>query len=124
MPGRAPDIIYVRPENLHRLQKNYLDGPADLVVEIISPGSQIIDSLTKQDEYEAGGVSEYWLIDPQNSSARFYILQPSGKFLVAPLAEDGYFESFVMPGVRLKVDWLWEAELPLETDILRAWGII
>src|SRR2546429_3178880 len=39
LPGRAPDIIFVATENLHRLHEIYLEGPADLAIEIISPGS-------------------------------------------------------------------------------------
>lgn len=35
--GREPDLIFIKNEHLSRLKKNYLDGPADLAVEIISP---------------------------------------------------------------------------------------
>ena len=39
LPGREPDLIFVSNVNLHRLQETYLDGPADLAVEIISKES-------------------------------------------------------------------------------------
>src|SRR5688572_13668826 len=35
LPGRAPDIFFVRSGNLPRLKTVYFDGPADLVVEVI-----------------------------------------------------------------------------------------
>ena len=38
--GREPDLLFIASMHLSRLQRNYLDGPADLVVEIISPGSR------------------------------------------------------------------------------------
>src|SRR5258706_12694136 len=38
--GRIPDILYVSNERLALLQHNYLDGPADLAIEIISPESK------------------------------------------------------------------------------------
>ena len=63
--SRAPDILFAAKENLHRLKKNYLDGPADLVVEIISPESRGRDRGDKHFEYEKGGVREYWLLDPE-----------------------------------------------------------
>jgi len=36
---------------------------ADLVVEVISPGSAIYDRNTKADTYGALGVRELWLVD-------------------------------------------------------------
>src|SRR5258708_285413 len=37
LPGRAPDILFVTRRRAHLIRKTYLAGPADLVVEIISP---------------------------------------------------------------------------------------
>lgn len=38
--ARDPDVLFVRTENLGRIKKTYLDGPADLVVEVIRPDSR------------------------------------------------------------------------------------
>jgi Uma2 family endonuclease len=62
--GRAPDVMFVAETNLSRVTKTYLNGPADLAVEVVSPGSVATDRGAKFDEYEQGGVREYWLIDP------------------------------------------------------------
>src|SRR5258706_10444738 len=69
LPGRAPDIIFVSNDSINRLHETYLDGPADVAVEIVSPGSGGTDRGDKYFEYERGGVKEYWLIDPQRSQA-------------------------------------------------------
>ncbi len=61
--GREPDLLFVRKENIIRLQRSYLDGPADLAIEIVSPESVLRDRGAKYAEYEAGGVREYWIID-------------------------------------------------------------
>src|SRR5262249_17539850 len=37
LPGREPDILFVARENMARLKGSLLEGPADLVVEIVSP---------------------------------------------------------------------------------------
>ncbi len=37
--GREPDVLFLATEHLDRLQATYLDGPADLVVEVTSPES-------------------------------------------------------------------------------------
>ena len=49
-------------ERLDRVHRTYLDGPADLVVEIVSPESAGRDRGEKYYEYEAAGIPEYWLL--------------------------------------------------------------
>lgn len=39
LSGREPDLLFVAKEHLGHLKETYLDGPADLVVEITSPKS-------------------------------------------------------------------------------------
>jgi hypothetical protein len=43
LPGREPDLLFVARENLGRLKDRYLEGPADLVVEVVSPESRLRD---------------------------------------------------------------------------------
>src|SRR5436305_5745716 len=47
LPGRAPDVRYLAKKNLSRLKKTHVAGPADLVIEVISPGSRGIDRGAK-----------------------------------------------------------------------------
>jgi Uma2 family endonuclease len=37
---------------------------ADIVVEILSPGTALYDRTTKSDTYRAIGVREMWIVDP------------------------------------------------------------
>ena len=111
LPSRAPDIMFVANENLSRLEETNLNGPADLVVEIISPGSRGTDRGDKFYEYEEGGVCEYWLIDPQRHQAEFYLRGEDGIYCLAPISEDGIFRSTVLKGLWLKADWLWKQVL-------------
>ena len=120
LPGRAPDILFVGRRNLSRLKKNHLQGPADLVVEIVSPGSEATDRGEKYYEYEQGGVKEYWLIDPQRKQAEFYLLGRDRVYHVAPLT-DGIFQSVVLKGLWLDVTWLWQKPLPPTPDIWKKW---
>jgi Uma2 family endonuclease len=57
-----PDLFYVSAELEQRLDRSHRDT-ADLVVEVISPGSAMYDRNTKADTYGALGVRELWLID-------------------------------------------------------------
>ncbi len=111
LPGRAPDILFVATENLGRLHPTFLEGPADLVVEVSSPGTQGVDRGDKFYEYESGGVREYWIIDPQRKSADFYLRDADGIFRLMPL-RDGNFSSQVLSGLIFTVDVLWREPLP------------
>lgn len=109
--GREPDLIFVRQEHLDRLKKTYLDGPADLVVEIVSPESIGRDRGEKFYEYARGGVPEYWLIDPQTQWAEFYQLKEE-HYIPVLSGKEGVYHSAVLSGFWLDVEWLWQEPLP------------
>jgi Uma2 family endonuclease len=57
-----PDLFYVSQETEARLVPDRRTT-ADLVIEVISPGSAIYDRNTKADTYAALEVKELWLVD-------------------------------------------------------------
>lgn len=61
--ARTPDIYVLASANRGRLRRNFIDGPPDLVVTIVSPGSIERDRITKRREHDAVGVREYWALD-------------------------------------------------------------
>jgi Uma2 family endonuclease len=109
--GREPDLLFVAQTNLERLKENYLDGPADLVVEIVSPESAGRDRGDKFYEYVQSGVPEYWLIDPQTEWAEFYQLEEE-HYRLAFSGKEGEYYALVLPGFKLRVEWLWQEPLP------------
>jgi Uma2 family endonuclease len=116
--GREPDILFIRREHLDRLRETYLDGAADLVIEIVSPESIARDRGEKFVEYEQAGIPEYWLIDPLRRRAEFYRLTQGMYRLVDPDAQ-GIYRAAVVDDFWLRVDWLWQEPLPMEEDVLR-----
>jgi len=115
--GREPDLLFVATEHLSRLKETYLEGPADLVVEIVSPDSVGRDRGDKFYEYEAGGVPEYWLLDPQREWAEFYQLEGERYRLVFQ-GREGEYRSQVLRDFWLRVEWLWQDPLPAVEDVL------
>jgi Uma2 family endonuclease len=59
-----PDVMFIAKERLGILKERIM-GAADLVAEVISPGSRRRDRIDKRDLYEQHGVREYWIIDPE-----------------------------------------------------------
>ena len=59
-----PDLIFVSKENMKILENDGIHGAPDFIVEIVSAGSRTLDLVKKKNQYEAAGVKEYWVIDP------------------------------------------------------------
>lgn len=116
--ARAPDLLFVAVAHQDRLTPTYLNGPADLVVEILSPESAARDRGAKFYEYQTAGIPEYWLIDPRTRHAEFYQLDSQGVYQVVPLDADGIYHSRVFAGLWLREAWLWQDPLPDPDDAL------
>lgn len=113
-PAREPDILFIASEHLERLTAERLQGPADLVIEIVSDESVTRDRVDKLYEYEEAGVREYWIIDPRprRHRAEFYVRDERGQFQPALPDRERVYHSTAVPGFWLRVDWLWAEELP------------
>lgn len=75
---REPDLVFVSAQYPTRQQKRYWDG-ADLVMEVVSDSREDRerDYHTKRGEYAAAGISEYWIVDPQDK--RITVLTLNGE---------------------------------------------
>ena len=70
-PGtiREPDVLYVLPEHIPLDPRGYPEC-VDFVVEIVSEGAESHqrDYHDKRSDYAKGGVSEYWIVDPETET--------------------------------------------------------
>lgn len=117
---REPDLFIVLNENLARLTQTYLDGPADICIEISSPGTEDTDRGDKFLEYEKGGVGEYWLFDPRRREALFYRLNADGLNEQQRPDVDGNYRTSLLPTSVLHVPTLWLESLPDYLAIMNA----
>ncbi len=84
-----PDIIFIATERLALLVKNgRVHGAPDLVIEVLSPGTEKKDKQQKKPVYEKYGVKEYWLVEPA-----------SKKVIGYKLSDKHYIEVPSQPGV-------------------------
>jgi Uma2 family endonuclease len=123
LAGRVPDTLFLAREHESRIRQNYIDGPADLAIEVVSPDSTERDRKTKRREYEQGGVREYWIADPLARSATFFTLQ-DGRYQSMPTETDGTVRSRVIPGIFVRPEWLYAETRPKRLEVQRAWGLI
>ncbi len=58
-----PDIMMIHFSRMHIVTSRGVEGPPDLVVEIISPSSRRRDKIVKMKVYSKHNVPEYWIVD-------------------------------------------------------------
>lgn len=70
-----PDIFYISNERKDIIKENGVYGSPDLVIEILSKGNRKTDLIKKKNVYEATGVKEYWVVDPETKWCEGFILE-------------------------------------------------
>ncbi|HZN06684.1 MAG TPA: Uma2 family endonuclease [Pyrinomonadaceae bacterium] len=96
-----PDLFYVSAETEARSASRY-HTTADLVVEVISPGSAIYDRNTKADTYGALGVKELWLVDELSGSIEIRILKDE-RYESHVFERDDQLRSTILPELEFRV---------------------
>ena len=91
------------------LQPRFLDGPPQLVIEILSPSNERHDRSRKLNLYARAGVSEYWLVTPH--PFLFEVLRNrSGIFEISGVySEQDRLKSPTFPDLQLDLAELYRA---------------
>ena len=71
---------YVEPDisvicDTDKLTEKGCSGAPNWIIEIVSPGSQRMDYLTKLFKYRTAGVREYWIVDPKRETVLCYYFE-------------------------------------------------
>ena len=123
LPGRSPDVLFLANAHRERLRHNFLDGPCDLAVEVVSPDYRQRDIVEKFAEYAQGGVPEYWIVDYEVEQARFFAL--GGTMLRGNLVGSDHI--FRSPSCRgcgwIKLLSPAASVFPQPATLLRAWNL-
>ena len=98
---REPDIVVFFDRDDPRAANEFFDG-ADLVMEVVSEGKENRDRdyIQKRAEYQEAGISEYWIVDPEERRITVLHLR-DGIYEVHCVAIDGDGEearSAALPG--------------------------
>ena len=63
-----PDLLAVRNNHRELIHLRGIEGPPNLVVEILSPGTRGNDEMLKRAVYARFAIPEYWIVDSDHSS--------------------------------------------------------
>ena len=103
-----PDILFVSKERAG-IVTDRVRGAPDLVVEVLSPGTEERDRTLKRTVYARYGVREYWLVDSQRETIELLTLGPEGFNLVAAYNRDETLRSPLLAGLTLSMQQLFSA---------------
>lgn len=118
---REPDVVFVAKDRRDIIRANHIEGAPDLIIEIVSPESVTRDWRDKYQAYEAAGVREYWVIDPNAQRMDAYQLGSEGYTQIAEV--DGLVRSEVLHGFFIRTSWLWQDPLPKLAEVMRELGV-
>lgn len=69
-----PDLLFIAQHRQHIITRENIQGPPDLIIEIVSDSTRRRDERLKRTLYEQHRVSEYWIVDPELDSVKIYRL--------------------------------------------------
>ncbi len=113
LPGKSTkneDIFtVVQPDICVICDKSKLDefgciGAPDMIVEILSPGSNRKELQNKYEVYEESGVKEYWIIQPYELTLLIYTLVDNNYVSSKLFTFGDIVESKCIPGLKLDLE--------------------
>ncbi len=98
-----PDILFIQSERLGIIKETNIQGPPDLVIEIISPSNPRKDRELKRTLYARYGVREYWVVDPDGKSIDLFTRQEADLRLQHTVVADDWLTSPLLEGFRFSL---------------------
>jgi len=92
-----PDLIFISKEKATSITKKNVQGPPDLVIEIIS-SDRDRDMVDKRTQYEKFAVPEYWVIDEENKQIHVFVLA-GGKYGPSRIFRENDVISPILPSL-------------------------
>lgn len=109
--GYIPDLAFIRREREGELlwEDGKVHGVPDLVVEIISPGTEMRDRHVKFQNYWEAGIEWYWLIDSQTLLIQEFQHTPEGYLCRTTVADGETFRPRLFPELKINLKKLLDA---------------
>jgi len=106
-----PDVLFISTERVGIIGEKNVQGPPDLVVEVLSEGSGYRDLVTKKRLYAEFGVREYWIVDPGEKTVEVFSLTNKSYTLASRFTEADTLESLLLPDLRIDLVSVFAYEL-------------
>lgn len=105
-----PDLVFISHERKHIVAEEEIRGGPDLVIEILSPGTEERDRGYKRSLYLRYGVREYWIVDPKAEAIEIYLPVEGGFQQKGPYQSIVLETSGLLPHLQLNFEDVFRAE--------------
>jgi len=103
-----PDLLVVCDQK--KLGKKSIDGPPDLVIEIMSPSNSHSELFRKFHYYLKAGVREYWVINPELKKVSVHVYE-DGHYISTSYEDNDRIPVSILPGLEISLEDLWARTL-------------
>ena len=94
-----PDLLFVSTLREHIITEPYVDGPPDLVIEVLSASTASMDRGGKMRLYAKYGIRHYWIVDAKEVTLETFELRESQYQLRAKFDRTETAVSSLFPGL-------------------------
>ena len=101
-----PDICVICDRQ--KLTQRGCEGAPNLIIEILSRGTQYNDTKLKFDLYQEQGVPEYWVVDPYYKTVQIYLYREGNYIALSPILETDEVQSVTYPDLRFPANKIFE----------------
>ncbi len=98
-----PDVIFIKKENMG-ICRDWIRGAPDMVVEVVSRGTLVMDTITKKDIYEKYKIPEYWIVVPELESVEVFVLRDNTYALFSSAEVKGTVASHIIEGFEIDIN--------------------
>jgi predicted nucleotidyltransferase len=102
----TPDLHFFKSQGLNTLHEYFLDGPAELVIEVVRPLHRAYDREVKRERYARGGVPEYVIVDPEREEIALWRLV-NGDYQRQQSDAGGRYRPASIPGLAIVPSDVW-----------------
>jgi Uma2 family endonuclease len=99
---RLSDVDVVQPDMVvvcdpDQIRRTHIEGTPALVIEVLSPSTELYDRRLKMRLYAASGVKEVWLVTPYPWLVEVYVLDGASYRLTLSLSKEDTLRSPTLP---------------------------
>lgn len=98
-----PDIVLVLREKFDILTRKNIQGAPDLVIEVLSLGTEKRDREGKLAQYSRFGVQEYWMVNHENKWVEVWRREEGELCLHKRLAQHQILTTPLLPGLKIRL---------------------
>ena len=99
-----PDVLFIARDRLDIVKEEFIEGPPDLAIEVLSPSNWLDDRRTKFRLYARAGVREYWIVDLERRAIEVFALHGHSFTLLNRYEPGETVRSEVLPDFEIAVE--------------------